>query len=214
MPKFKDGMISPKMNFKHENMELSLECNDEIELVLPSYHHDPRGKDSNHPEMDIDVNGRRRVVQTAKESLSRLSSTIHISKETESFKEMGLEAERLQIMFKDVDPELSILDTEVAELCRTTEKSFVKNDPRVIRLICELEILKNYIAKSKTDLFCMKSYVTSLLCSIDKASTGYSGTDQPEKAKMLSEQIELSKYMYIAISFAKQDSFLTSLNLY
>ncbi|GFR99853.1 zinc finger protein 26 [Elysia marginata] len=129
-------------------------------------------------------------VETQENNQSVVIPLGEIKKELGIFKEMDLEAIRLQELFKDIRPNLKHLARRIVLFGRKMDQSEFKDDPRMKLFRCELELLKNHVAKSRSNLLSMQSDVKKLLSDVEKASGGSTNTDLHKDKS--SAQIELS----------------------
>ena len=108
----------------------------------------------------------------------------------QDFKESGEEAERLQVWLHDINSEIQALSRSMTTLDKMIKASDVKNDPRVRRLICELDLLKPYFEQSKNDAQGITSDISDLLDSMGKAPSTLTSTGEMDS---ITAQIELGK---------------------
>ena len=160
-------------------MEMLFECSDNESEALEPPNLNELSLDSCCSGEDRNANDANPELKRIRESRSDHDSIIDVMKyKSESFKEMGREAVRLQNLLKSIDPDVRILTRHAAKLSRELERSNEKNDPRVRRFVCELELLENHVAKAKSDVIGMETSLSVLLQAMDEASRG---SAHPEK---------------------------------
>ena len=123
---------------------------------------------------------------------------------SESFKEMGREAVHVQNMLESINPDLKIFTAHSANLSKDIETSKMENGPGVQRLICELELLKDHVAKTKSDILGMESSLSILLCVMDEAfnrpARACLHQDDTEQVSTPSESGKINCQVFIILS--------------